>query len=112
MDHELWYSRIFQTRERFQALPKDKIDIFLDVTAEFAQLRATVDQISFEHVQTRFHIEKLKAALFTKISSLETTFLTRSDNQDMALLVQTEVLRKEMQAQKAMLSQELDVLGG
>ncbi|KZV55452.1 hypothetical protein F511_24346 [Dorcoceras hygrometricum] len=80
-----------------------------DLTAEFAQLRASVDHISLEHVQTRVHIEKLKDALFTKISSLETSFLARSDNIDRAVLVHTEVLHKEMQAQKAALSQELDV---
>ncbi|KZV31917.1 hypothetical protein F511_04231 [Dorcoceras hygrometricum] len=81
-----------------------------DYTDAFAQLKASVDQISLDQVQTRFHIEKLKAALFTKISSLETAFLTRSDNQDRAVFVQTDVLRKEMQAQKAAKSQGLDVI--
>ncbi|KZV57331.1 hypothetical protein F511_37961 [Dorcoceras hygrometricum] len=80
-----------------------------DYTNAFAQLKDSVDQISLEQVQTIFHIEKLKTALFTKISILETAFLTRSDNQDRVVLVQIDVLHKEMQAQKAALSQELDV---
>ncbi|KZV18664.1 hypothetical protein F511_40450 [Dorcoceras hygrometricum] len=81
-----------------------------DYTNEFEHLRASVHQISLEQVQTKFHIEKLKAALFTKISSLETAFLTRSDNQDMAVLVHNDFLHKEMKDQKAALSQELDVI--
>ncbi|KZV30985.1 hypothetical protein F511_15875 [Dorcoceras hygrometricum] len=81
-----------------------------DYAGAFAQLKASVDQISLEQVQTRFHMENIKAALFTKISSLETAFLTRYDNQEMAVFVQTDVLRKEMQAQKAAMSQGLDVI--
>ncbi|KZV20442.1 myosin-11-like [Dorcoceras hygrometricum] len=79
-----------------------------DYTEAFAQLRATVDQISLEQVQTRFHIYELKAALSKKISNLETTSLTASDNQDRVVLVQNNVLLKEMQVQKAALSKELD----
>ncbi|KZV52450.1 hypothetical protein F511_20644 [Dorcoceras hygrometricum] len=79
-----------------------------DNTEAFAQLRATVYQISLEQVQTRFHIEELKVALSKKISNLETAFLTASDNQDRVVLVQNNVLRKEIQVQKAALSKELD----
>ncbi|KZV40450.1 hypothetical protein F511_34586 [Dorcoceras hygrometricum] len=82
----------------------------IDVTDAFGQLKASVDQISHEQVQTRFHIEKLKAALFPKISSLETAFLSISDTQDRTVLVNNDVLRKEMKAQKAALSQELDLI--
>ncbi|KZV32515.1 hypothetical protein F511_35120 [Dorcoceras hygrometricum] len=78
-----------------------------DYTEAFVQLRATVDNISLEQVQTKFHIDKLKAGLSKKISSLETAFLTTSDNQDKVVLVQTNILRKEMQDQKAALSEEL-----
>ncbi|KZV48110.1 hypothetical protein F511_15765 [Dorcoceras hygrometricum] len=74
----------------------------------FSQLRATVDKISTEQVQTRFHIDELKAALSKKISNLEIAFLTSSDNQDRVVHVQNDVLRKEMQVQKAALSKELD----
>ncbi|KZV30280.1 hypothetical protein F511_37183 [Dorcoceras hygrometricum] len=81
-----------------------------DYTEEFAQLRAMVDQISIEQVQTRFHIDELKAALSKKITNLETAFLTAYDNQDRVVLVQNNVLCKEMQVQKAALSKELDVI--
>ncbi|KZV25635.1 peroxisome assembly factor-2 [Dorcoceras hygrometricum] len=53
-----------------------------DYTEEFAQLRATVDKISLEQVQSICHIDELKTALSKKVSSLETAFLTASDNQD------------------------------
>ncbi|KZV16783.1 hypothetical protein F511_15419 [Dorcoceras hygrometricum] len=53
-----------------------------DYTEAFAQFRATVDKISLEKVQTRFH--------------------------DRVVLVQNNVLRKEMQVQKTSLSEELD----
>ncbi|KZV19004.1 hypothetical protein F511_11925 [Dorcoceras hygrometricum] len=79
-----------------------------DYTKSFAQLQATVDQISLEQVQTRFHIDELNVALSKKISNLETTFLTASYNQDQVVLVQNNVLRKEMQVQMAALSTELD----
>ncbi|KZV54634.1 hypothetical protein F511_02668 [Dorcoceras hygrometricum] len=60
------------------------------------------------HVQIRFHLDELKAALFKKTSSLETAFLTASGNQDRVVLAQTNVLCKEMQAQKDALSKEVD----
>ncbi|KZV47810.1 hypothetical protein F511_40913 [Dorcoceras hygrometricum] len=78
-----------------------------DCTEEFSQLRATVDKISLEQVQSRFHVDELKAALSQKISNLETSFLTASVNQDIVVLAQTDVLRKEMQAQTDALSKEL-----
>ncbi|KZV41313.1 hypothetical protein F511_21837 [Dorcoceras hygrometricum] len=71
-----------------------------DYTDAFAQLRATVDQISIEQVQTRFHLDKLKVELSKKISNIENPFITESDNQYRVVLAQTNVLRKEMQAQK------------
>ncbi|KZV46973.1 hypothetical protein F511_15770 [Dorcoceras hygrometricum] len=80
-----------------------------DLTKEFAQLCASVDQISLEHVQTRVHIERLKAEFFAKISILETTILIRADNQDRDAHVQTDIFRKEMKAHKAALSEEIDV---
>ncbi|KZV58050.1 hypothetical protein F511_38555 [Dorcoceras hygrometricum] len=64
-----------------------------DYTEAFAQLRATVDKISLEQVQTRFHIDELKAALSKKISNLEAVFLTAFDNQDRVVLVQNNVLQ-------------------
>ncbi|KZV50145.1 hypothetical protein F511_26461 [Dorcoceras hygrometricum] len=79
-----------------------------DYTNAFAQLRATVDTISLEQVQTRFHIDELKTALSKKISNLETAFLTASDNQDRVILVPNNVLRKKMQVQNAALSKKLD----
>ncbi|KZV30604.1 hypothetical protein F511_16718 [Dorcoceras hygrometricum] len=81
-----------------------------DYTDAFAQLRATVDQISFEKVQTRFHLGKLKVEFSKKISNLENAFFTASDNQDRVVLAQTNVLRKDMQAQKDALSKELDAM--
>ncbi|KZV30802.1 hypothetical protein F511_37388 [Dorcoceras hygrometricum] len=66
-----------------------------DLTAEFAQLRASVDQISLDRLQTKIQIERLKAEFFAKISILETSLLTRADNQDRAARVQTEIFRKE-----------------
>ncbi|KZV22902.1 hypothetical protein F511_28525 [Dorcoceras hygrometricum] len=78
-----------------------------EYTEAVAQLRATVDKIFIEQVQTRFHLEELKAALSKGISNLETAFITASDNQDRAILVQTNILRNEMQDQKTALSEEL-----
>ncbi|KZV37658.1 hypothetical protein F511_30363 [Dorcoceras hygrometricum] len=66
------------------------------LTSELAQLRASVDQISLEHVQTKIQIERLKEEFFAKISILETLLLTRADNQDRAAVVQTEIFRKEV----------------
>ncbi|KZV54997.1 hypothetical protein F511_31258 [Dorcoceras hygrometricum] len=74
-----------------------------DFTGTFAQLKASVDQISLEQVQSKFHLEKLKAELSKRISHLETALITASENQDRATLVQTNSLRKEMQDQKAAL---------
>ncbi|KZV27712.1 hypothetical protein F511_41613 [Dorcoceras hygrometricum] len=79
-----------------------------DLTLEFAQLRASVDQISLEHVQTKIQIERLKAEFFAKISILETLPLTRADNQDRAARVQTEIFCKEVKDQKAALSEEFE----
>ncbi|KZV39147.1 227 kDa spindle- and centromere-associated protein [Dorcoceras hygrometricum] len=81
-----------------------------EYTEAVAQLRATFYHISIEKVQTRFHLDELKATLFKNISSLETAFLTTSDNQDRVVLALTNVLRKEMQAQKYALSKELDAM--
>ncbi|KZV30285.1 hypothetical protein F511_34301 [Dorcoceras hygrometricum] len=77
-----------------------------DYTYAIAQLRASVDQVSLEKVQSRFHVGKLKADLSRRISSLETAFIMASYNQDRAAFVQTNILRKEMKDQKAALSQE------
>ncbi|KZV23068.1 hypothetical protein F511_25110 [Dorcoceras hygrometricum] len=76
---------------------------FTDYTEASAQLRATIDKISLEQVQTRFHIDELKAALSKKISDLETAFLTGSDNQDRVVLLQNNVIHKEMKVQRAAL---------
>ncbi|KZV44261.1 midasin [Dorcoceras hygrometricum] len=81
-----------------------------DYADAFAQLRATVYQISIEKVQTRFHLDKLKVELLKKISNLENAFLTESDNQYRVVLAQTNVLRKEMKAQKDALYKELDAM--
>ncbi|KZV16967.1 alpha-amylase [Dorcoceras hygrometricum] len=81
-----------------------------DYTNAFAHLRAIVDQISFEQVQTRFHVDKLKVELSKKFSNLENAFLMASNNQDRVVLAQTNVLCKEMQAQKEALSKELDAM--
>ncbi|KZV30278.1 hypothetical protein F511_35127 [Dorcoceras hygrometricum] len=80
-----------------------------DFTSEFTQLRASVNQISIEHVKTRVHIEKLKAAIFTKISSLKSAFLARSETQERVVLVNNDVFCMEIKAQKAALSQEMDI---
>ncbi|KZV58345.1 hypothetical protein F511_29829 [Dorcoceras hygrometricum] len=46
-----------------------------DYTDAFAQLKASVDQISLEKVQYRFHIEKLKSALLRRYQALILHFL-------------------------------------
>ncbi|KZV14326.1 helicase [Dorcoceras hygrometricum] len=71
-------------------------------------LLAIVDKISLEQVQSRFHVDELKAALSQRISNLDTAFLTASDNQDRVTLVQIDILRKEKNDQKAARSKELD----
>ncbi|KZV52390.1 hypothetical protein F511_32589 [Dorcoceras hygrometricum] len=85
------------------------ISIPIDFTGAFAQLQASVDQISLEQVQSKFHLEKLKADLSKRISHLETALITTSENQDRATLVQIKFLQKEMQDHKAALSTDLDV---
>ncbi|KZV21863.1 splicing factor 3B subunit 1-like [Dorcoceras hygrometricum] len=79
-----------------------------DRTSEFAQLRASVDQIYLEHVQTKIQIARLKVEFFAKISILETLFLSRAENQDRAARVQTEIFRKEVKDQKAALAKEFE----
>ncbi|KZV36980.1 hypothetical protein F511_15410 [Dorcoceras hygrometricum] len=81
-----------------------------DYTDAFAQLRATVDQIFIEQVETRFHLDELKVTFSKRISNIEIAFLTASYNQDRVILAQTNVLCKEMQAQKDALSKELDAM--
>ncbi|KZV36118.1 mucin-2-like [Dorcoceras hygrometricum] len=68
----------------------------------------TTDALSTDFT-SEVHIEKLKAAIFTKISSLESAFLARSETQDRAVLVNNDVLRKEIKAQKEALPQEMDI---
>ncbi|KZV17585.1 nuclear matrix constituent protein 1-like protein [Dorcoceras hygrometricum] len=80
-----------------------------DFTGAFAQLKALVDQISLEQVQSKFQLEKLKADLSKRISLLETAMIIASENQDQAILVQTNFIRKEIQDHKAALSTDLDV---
>ncbi|KZV51365.1 Kinesin-like protein [Dorcoceras hygrometricum] len=48
---------------------------YTDFTSEFAHLRASMDQISIEHVKTRVHIEKIKAALLRRSQALSLLFL-------------------------------------
>ncbi|KZV35960.1 cation-transporting atpase plant [Dorcoceras hygrometricum] len=79
-----------------------------DLTSDFAQLRASVDQISLERVQTKIQIARLKAEFFAKISILETLLLSRADNQDRAARVQIKIFRKEVKDQKASLCKEFE----
>ncbi|KZV27003.1 hypothetical protein F511_21868 [Dorcoceras hygrometricum] len=58
----------------------------------------------------KFHLDELKAALSKNISGLDTAFLTTYDNRDRVVIAQTNVLHKEMQAQKDSLSKELDAM--
>ncbi|KZV55122.1 hypothetical protein F511_24121 [Dorcoceras hygrometricum] len=73
----------------------DEPTVFLlpDLTNVFAQLRALVDQISLEHVQTRVHIERVKAEFFAKISIIESLLLTRANNKDRAVKPRSSVMR-------------------
>ncbi|KZV26631.1 hypothetical protein F511_34675 [Dorcoceras hygrometricum] len=79
-----------------------------DYTKSFAQLRASVDKIQFEQIQTRVYVDKLKAALSSKITGLEMRFAQVSSQHDMLLRAQIHDVRKEVQTQKAALSQDLD----
>ncbi|KZV26584.1 HXXXD-type acyl-transferase family protein [Dorcoceras hygrometricum] len=76
----------------------------VDYTESFALLRASVDKIQFEQIQTR---DELKAALSSNITGLEMMFAQVSTQQDMLLRAQIHDVRKEVQTQKAALSQDL-----
>ncbi|KZV47485.1 hypothetical protein F511_23603 [Dorcoceras hygrometricum] len=79
-----------------------------DYTEALAQLRTSVDNISHEQMQIRFHVEILKADLSKRIFHLETTLIAASESHDRAVLIQTDILRKEMKEQKAALFQDMD----
>ncbi|KZV18289.1 hypothetical protein F511_32210 [Dorcoceras hygrometricum] len=79
-----------------------------DYTESFAQLRASIDKIQFEQIQTRDDVDELKVALSSKIKGLEMRFAQVSSHQDMLLRAQIHDVRKEVQTQKAALSQDLD----
>ncbi|KZV27309.1 serine/threonine protein kinase [Dorcoceras hygrometricum] len=78
-----------------------------DFTESFAQLRASVNQIQFEQVQTRGDVEKLKDVLLLHITSLERRFTEISDQQDRAYRGMFTNVRQEVQLQKAALSLEI-----
>ncbi|KZV53085.1 hypothetical protein F511_15832 [Dorcoceras hygrometricum] len=56
-------------------IPQTSMPIFVvhsaDYTESFAQLRASVDKIQFEQIQTRDDVDELKAALSSKITGPE-----------------------------------------
>ncbi|KZV28623.1 hypothetical protein F511_38454 [Dorcoceras hygrometricum] len=79
-----------------------------DYTEPFARLRTSVDNISHEQMQSRFHVEKLKADISKRILHLETALIAASESHDRAVLIQTDILRKEMKEQKAALSREMN----
>ncbi|KZV48262.1 Paramyosin [Dorcoceras hygrometricum] len=101
-------SRMLFTTDDFTLGDEPTAVLPQDLANEFAQLRAFVYQIALEHVQTRVHIERVKAEFFEKISILETLLLTRADNQDRAARVQTEIFQKEVKYEKPTLSKEFD----
>ncbi|KZV48605.1 hypothetical protein F511_28080 [Dorcoceras hygrometricum] len=80
-----------------------------DFTESFAQLRASVNQIKFEKVQARDDVYKLKDVLLLHISSLERRFTEISDQrtQKAALSTELDVIRKDVQDQKAALFNDL-----
>ncbi|KZV43075.1 phragmoplast orienting kinesin 1-like [Dorcoceras hygrometricum] len=91
-----------------------------DFTESFAQLRASVNQIQFEQVQTRDDVEKLKDVLLLHIRGLERRFTEISDQQDRAYRglftnVRQEVQqilesRRELRTRQAVLSTKLDII--
>ncbi|KZV19127.1 hypothetical protein F511_32096 [Dorcoceras hygrometricum] len=70
-------------------------------------LHASIDHIKFEQVQARYSVDELKAALSQKITRLEMGFAQSSSHQEMVFRAETNDIRKEIQIQKAALTQEL-----
>ncbi|KZV38004.1 splicing factor 3B subunit 1-like [Dorcoceras hygrometricum] len=77
-----------------------------DFTESFSQLRASVNQIKFEQVQSRYDVDKLKDVLLLHISNLERRFTEILDQQD-RVYRELDIIRKDVQDQKATLSNDL-----
>ncbi|KZV50350.1 dystroglycan-like [Dorcoceras hygrometricum] len=78
-----------------------------DFTESTAQLRASIDQIQFEQVQTREHVEELKYDLSTKITKPELAFAQSTSRQKMVYRALFNDVQREVQIQKATLTQEM-----
>ncbi|KZV23702.1 hypothetical protein F511_32104 [Dorcoceras hygrometricum] len=65
------------------------------------------DQIQLEQVQTRERVEELKSKLSQKVTKLELAFAQSTSRHDMVFRAQINEVRKEVQVQKAVWSQEL-----
>ncbi|KZV25316.1 protein tipD [Dorcoceras hygrometricum] len=78
------------------------------LTAEStSQLRASIDNIQFEKVQTRDSVDDLKDELSKKITSLELALEKSTSREEMVFRAQLKEVRREVQIQKATLTQEL-----
>ncbi|KZV27070.1 hypothetical protein F511_23966 [Dorcoceras hygrometricum] len=78
--------------------------IFAD---SITQLRASIDQIRLEQLSTLDNLDELKPALSGKITGLEMGFAQASSHQEMAFKAELNDVCKEVQIQKASLTQEL-----
>ncbi|KZV47082.1 putative beta-1,3-galactosyltransferase 3 [Dorcoceras hygrometricum] len=78
-----------------------------NLTESTAQLRASIDRIQFEQVQTTESIDDLKAELSKKITSLEIALAQSTSCQEMVFRAQPNDVRREVQIQKAALTQEM-----
>ncbi|KZV25499.1 hypothetical protein F511_07209 [Dorcoceras hygrometricum] len=75
-------------------------------TESIAQLRASINQIKLEQLSTLDSIDELKAALSGKIIGLEMAFSQTNTRHDMIFRTEMHDIRKEIETQKAALTQE------
>ncbi|KZV32694.1 myosin-4-like [Dorcoceras hygrometricum] len=79
----------------------------IDFTESTAQLRASIDQIQVEQVQPRERVEELKSGLSQKITKFDLAFAQSTSRQDMIYRDLFNDVQREVQIQKAALTQEL-----
>ncbi|KZV41725.1 hypothetical protein F511_35564 [Dorcoceras hygrometricum] len=78
-----------------------------DFTEATERLRASIDLIQLEQLQTRERVEELKSELSQKITKLELAFAQSTSRQDMVYRALLNDVQREVQIYKAALTQEM-----
>ncbi|KZV28200.1 hypothetical protein F511_21176 [Dorcoceras hygrometricum] len=85
-----------------------KLSFLPQILQSFAQFRAIVDKIQFEQVHTRDVVADLKDILSSKITGLELGFAETFNRQNLVYQGLFNDVRRDIQTQKADLTQNLD----